>query len=142
VPDYPSTATVSSKTLDDGTKVVTLAGEFDLANVAAVRLRLNDLLAGDRGNLVVDMSGVSLVDSTMLSTLVSAARRAKRGDRGLVLVQPSRNVWRAFTITGLDRVFVACGDMRSALARLARDTRPPEVPRVRPDPLAERPPAA
>ena len=128
-------ATVSSETSADGVKVVTLRGAFDLANVAAVRHRLDDLLERGRNDAVLDMSEVSLVDSTMLSTLVAAGNRAKRNGRQLVLVRPGDGPWRTFTVTGLDRAFAFEPDLASARARVAAARTP-----VRPAPPPEDPP--
>jgi anti-sigma B factor antagonist len=142
VSQYVTQASVSSQTTAGGTKVVTLDGEFDLGNVAAVRHRLNGLLESEAWNVVVDLRGVSIVDSTMLSTLISASRRAEQNDRRLVLVRPNDSVWRTFTVTGLDSVFPAYADLREALASLPPEHVAPDLPRPLRDPSSDEPSAA
>jgi anti-anti-sigma factor len=142
VSHYIAPATVSSQTLSGDTKLVTLNGEFDLGNVAAVRNRLNGLLEFASWDVIVDLRGVSIVDSTMLSTLISASRRAKQNDRRLVLVRPNDSVWRTFMVTGLDNVFPAYGDLREALASLPPERAVLDLPGPVHDPAPDRPPAA
>ena len=139
---YPHPTTVSSQTLGVRTRLITLDGEFDLANVAAVRTRLDYLLGVGGFNVIIDLRGVSLVDSTMLSTLISGSRRAETNDRRLVLVRPNHNVWKTFTVTGLDSIFPAYGDLREALASLPPERAVPDLPRHEPDPPPDLPSAA
>jgi anti-sigma B factor antagonist len=142
VTQYVAPATVSSQTLGVRTRLITLDGEFDLANVAAVRTRLDYLLGAGGFNVIIDLRGVSLVDSTMLSTLISGSRRAESNDRRLVLVRPNDTVWRTFTITGLDSVFPAYADLREALASLPPEPAAPDLPGPVFDSTPDHPPAA
>ena len=101
------------------TTIVTLDGDFDLANVSALRHRLSDMLTAPRQDIVVDLRGVHFADSTMLSTLLAARGRAEMRQQRLVLVRPNDNVWKAFAITGLDNVFTAFDDLAQARMYLA-----------------------
>ena len=58
----------------DGAVVVRLAGELDLYNAHAVRDQL--LAAAERGpeRLVVDLSGLTFIDSTGLGVLIEARK--------------------------------------------------------------------
>jgi anti-sigma B factor antagonist len=112
-------ASANSDQTADGTSIVTLDGDFDLANVSAVRHRLSDMLNLADHDIVVDLRGVHFADSTMLSTLIAALRRAEAHKQRLVLVRPNENVWKAFTITGLDKVFETFDDLARATAYLA-----------------------
>jgi len=52
--------------------------------------------------LVIDLAGLSFIDSTGLSVLLRASERARRQDRRLVVVRPPRPALRAFTLTKVD----------------------------------------
>lgn len=73
--------------------VVHLDGELDLANAA----RLEEAISLGAGRAVaVEMSGVTLVDSTGLRVLLDASRRR---DAVFCLVDPSREVRRMLELT-------------------------------------------
>ena len=57
--------------------VVTVEGEFDASNFGRVEETLKTYFLGELGSaLVVDVSGVTFVDSTALRVLVRASREA------------------------------------------------------------------
>jgi anti-sigma B factor antagonist len=84
----------------DGALVV--AGEIDTATAPAFEAAMADHLL-DHGGLVVDLAAVSFMDSTGLSALVEAQRRAE-GER-IVLRGASPMIRRLLEITGLHDVF-------------------------------------
>ena len=112
-------ATASSEQVADATTVVTLDGDFDLANVAATRHRLTDMLAVTGHDVIVDLRGVTFADSTLLSTLIAALRRAEAHRRQVVLIRPNEHVWKAFSITGVDKVFTGFANLAQARTYLA-----------------------
>lgn len=89
----------------NGTVVLSIEGEVDVATAPELRERL--LSVADRGYTlaVVDLSKVSFVDSTALGVLVSGAKRLRGagGDLRLVVTQP--RISKVFEITGLTDVF-------------------------------------
>jgi anti-sigma B factor antagonist len=52
--------------------------------------------------LVIDLTGLSFIDSTGLSVLLGASERARRQDRRLVVVRPPLPALRVFTLTKVD----------------------------------------
>lgn len=88
-----------------GAVVVGVFGELDCATAAILEQRMEDLLEA-QGNLtvVIDLSGMTFVDSSGLSVLVTAFRHLR--DRGgeLLLRHPSASTRKVFEITGLSRV--------------------------------------
>lgn len=87
----------------DGDLVV-LAGRLDARGAAPARDALHAALAGGSGRLVVDLSGVELLDATGLGVLVGAHRRARLDGRELVLRDAPPRVARLLSVTRLDRV--------------------------------------
>lgn len=77
-----------------------LTGEIDLANAAEVEQALRRIEATDAEVIVVDLAGVSFIDSSGIRVLVAAAARARGGDR-LVLARPTRAVLRVLRIAGV-----------------------------------------
>ena len=85
----------------DGTVLVRVAGELDLATVDTLNAALAALPPGD---VVLDLTGLAFADSTGLRALVIEQERlAGTGDR-LVVVHAKAAVRRTLEISGLDQV--------------------------------------
>lgn len=104
--------------------ILTMPGEVDLANQAAVADRL--LGALDYCGLVVaDMTGTSLCDCSGMRMLRDAQAHARAGGSALrIVIPPGSAVTRALAILGMDRIlapYASVGDALSArpVARFA-----------------------
>ena len=89
---------------NDGYVVVSLAGELDLYNAAAVREALLECCAESPERLIVDLSDVKFIDSTALGVLIEARTRLANR-RGFLLAAPGLETRRALEVSGLDRHF-------------------------------------
>ena len=90
-----------------GVAVIRVHGEHDVATAPALRAVVQDAIAGATP-VVVDLSGATFIDSSVLSVLLSGLRRSREADRGYVLVLPAEDgapVRRIFEVTGLIPVF-------------------------------------
>lgn len=83
---------------------IALSGRLDVSAVADVRQALHDAIDRGTGDLVVDISGVELVDATGLGVLLGADRRAKQAGRRVVLRDAGPRVRRILRVTRLHRV--------------------------------------
>lgn len=83
---------------------VLLTGRLDVRGAAVARDALHRALAGGDGELVVDLSGVELLDVIGLGVLVDVHRRARLAGRRLVLRGAPPRVARLLAATRLDRV--------------------------------------
>jgi anti-sigma B factor antagonist len=108
--------TVTALTAPDGTVIVTLAGDLDIASAPAARERLLSLLRPGACRLVIDMSAVQYTDASGLAVLVSTKRRAilLGGELRLAALQPE--VVRVLTATGLSRHLAAYPTVQAAVA--------------------------
>ncbi len=90
--------------------IVRPRGELDLDTVETLRATLDGIGSGER--LVLDLRGLSFMDSTGLHLLVTLHRRAQRDGWHLTLVAPAAPVDRAIQLCGLDQElpFVAAVD--------------------------------
>ncbi|MFJ8330183.1 STAS domain-containing protein [Streptomyces sp. NPDC094437] len=89
----------------DGTTVVTLRGEIDLAAADPLVPRLDALTSGPQPDLVIDLRPVSFMDCAGLRVLCRTRNRVlARGGR-LRLVTDGKNVVRLLRATGLGRAF-------------------------------------
>lgn len=91
---------------DDGDwSVLVVRGEVDVFTAPKLRERIIELIEKGRHDIVVDLAGVSFMDSTGLGILVGCLKRVKEREGSLALAGPQRPVMRVLTITGLSRVF-------------------------------------
>jgi anti-sigma B factor antagonist len=84
--------------------VLQLIGELDIGSAPALRQRLVELLTSD-GDVVVDLSGLTFMDSSGISVLIVAHKRARDQGRKLTLRQPRGAVAKVLAISGTDQVF-------------------------------------
>jgi anti-sigma B factor antagonist len=108
----------------DGVTLVVLGGELDIYTVAGFRQYLEGIDAST-SPLVIDLTDVSLLDSSGLGALVSLLNRVRAGDGRLGLICPHRRLRRVFEITGLRRAFTFGDDLEGVLAGLAEDPASP-----------------
>ncbi|MCC2335534.1 STAS domain-containing protein [Cellulomonas sp. zg-Y766] len=102
---------------DVGTRaVVHVAGEIDVSSAVRLRERLSLLIAEQHTDLVVDLTGVTFMDSTGLGLLVGTLKRVRIAGGRLVLVVASERLLKVFRITGLTQVFTIHDTLEAALA--------------------------
>ena len=102
----------------DDLVIVTLGGELDIYSAAGFRADL-DAIDTTGATLVVDLTDVTLLDSSGLGALVGLLKRARASRGRMGLVCPQRRLRRVFEVTGLRREFVFADDLptlRTALA--------------------------
>lgn len=79
-----------------------LTGELDLANAGDVEQELLRIEGTDAGTILLDLTGLTFVDSTGLRLLITAhARTREDGDR-LALLRPPAHIMRILRIAGID----------------------------------------
>lgn len=93
-------------TTNPASTLVLLSGRLDVTTVADVRVALHAAVDAGSGPLVLDLSGVGVVDATGLGVLVGTHRRAGRAGRALVLRDVSARLGRLLKRSRLDRVLV------------------------------------
>lgn len=98
--------------------VVAAGGELDLYTSERLRERLADALERGGRQLLVDLTGVTFMDSTALGVLVEAAKALKSSGGQLVVVADDRRVTRVIEITGLERVLRIESSLPEAVQQL------------------------
>jgi anti-anti-sigma factor len=86
----------------DDVAIVQPRGELDLATATPLRAALDGIESAER--VVLDLRGLSFIDSTGLDLLVALHQRAQRDRFELTLVSPGAPVDRAIQLCGLDQV--------------------------------------
>ena len=69
-------------------------------------------------NAVVDFTGVRAVNSSTLARLIKVRRQMNAGSGRLILCGMNDQVWGAFLVTNLDKLFEVSNSVAMALATL------------------------
>jgi anti-anti-sigma factor len=87
---------------EEGTQRVVLTGELDVSTVPAFNKRMSELHHNGFHSVVLDLSGVTFMDSTGLSAILVTEMHARmRGQRFRVVEGPP-HVNELFRLTGVD----------------------------------------
>jgi anti-anti-sigma factor len=98
--------------------VVILGGELDIYTVAGFRRDIESIEPGEKP-VAIDLTDVTLIDSSGLGALVSLLNRVRTTDGRIGLICPHRRLRRVFEIAGLRRAFVFADDLPTLRAALA-----------------------
>jgi anti-sigma B factor antagonist len=88
----------------DGTSVLAVNGELDLASAALFRERVGEALGTGARDLVIDLTDVEFIDSSGLGALLWAQHRAQAVGGDLHAVHCCPPVERAFALAGLTQL--------------------------------------
>jgi anti-sigma B factor antagonist len=102
----------------DGLGLLTLTGEVDLYTAPRFKDDLVALIESDVAAVVIDLSGVTFIDSTALGVIISGVKRLHEHDGRLAIVAGSRPVVRILDITGLNKVLTIFDTKEAAFAGL------------------------
>lgn len=97
-----------------GRIVVAFEGDVDLETSPAARKVLLDCL-GQKRPIVVDMGGVSYIDSSGVASLVEAFQGARKAGLGFALAAVSEAAMRVLHLARLDKVFTIHASVEDAL---------------------------
>jgi anti-sigma B factor antagonist len=107
---------LSAAVLDGDVYVVSVAGELDLHTAGDLGAELDDVLGRGPRRLVVDLAGVTFLDSTALGVLASAAKRARTVGARAIVVADDPHTTKVFRITALDRILEVRRTLAEAVA--------------------------
>ncbi len=96
--------------------VIDLSGQIDMNNVMELRGALLESLHDNPEALIVNMKGVSFMDSSGLATLVEGLQLCKKRNRRLILAALQPQVKNVFEIARLDKLFSIVASEEEALA--------------------------
>lgn len=84
----------------DGTLHLRPQGDLDLIAAWQVEKALSDLDPGETSAVIMDLRGLSFIDSTGLQTLTRASQRARELDIAFTVVRAPAKMDRVFELTG------------------------------------------
>ena len=93
--------------------VIAVSGEIDVATAPQLRECLHRVIAQGDATIVLDLLGVTFLDSTALGVLVGALKRCRELGGELHVVVADSRIMKIFEITGLTNVFTIADSLQS-----------------------------
>lgn len=106
---------VQTRQADNGVTVLAPTGRLDVAGAPALKDAINEVAKNGPTRLVIDMEGVSFVDSTGLGSVIAALKQVRTNQGELRLAAPNQQVRVVLELTTLDRVFPYYATVEEAL---------------------------
>jgi len=85
----------------NGTRVVVATGEIDIASSPGLWVALSEAIAAGQGEVIVDLSGVTFIDSQGLNVLLRAYKALSPEGRELCLRSPRPQARKALEVSGV-----------------------------------------
>lgn len=82
-----------------------LEGEFDIFNAQEARVQILEQYEKEKGDIVLDFSNVSFMDSTGLGVLISLQKTVEEDEHAIKIINVDNKIKKIFVITELDKVF-------------------------------------
>ena len=95
---------VTRESLHDGGWLMVLRGVVDLFTAPELKNALAEALASAPNRIVVDLRGVTVLDSSGLAAIVGAHRRLAKSGGTVDVVVGDRGTALKFKVTGLDQL--------------------------------------
>ena len=100
----------------EGVALVELVGELDVVSVEEFSVCMSDLRGGGRSHVVIDVAGITFIDSSGINALVRSVRSVEARGGTAVIAAPSAVAQRVFAITLLPQIVPVEQDRPTALA--------------------------
>lgn len=96
-----------------------IKGEMDLASADKIRAEVDECLKeGELRHLVLDLSGVTFIDSSGIGVILGRYRKLAEGGGKLAILKPQPQVRRVLDIAGLSRLTPYYRNEKEALNEL------------------------
>ena len=89
----------------DGGATVRVRGELDIATADQAYAYLRDVVDGQHGTVLINLSELTFCDAAGLGVLARVAGHARRSGRSLKLTAARPSLIRIMNITGMDEAF-------------------------------------
>jgi anti-anti-sigma factor len=121
----PPTAHASEGSLEvavegpaDGVGLVRLRGRLDMLSAGEVQQQLAETVAAGRAKLVVDLTGVTFLDSSGLGALIGGLKAARLAGGDLRIAGAGQQALTVLALTSLDRVMRPYSTVEEAMTGL------------------------
>ena len=100
---------------DEHVAVLHLKGELDGSNYKDLQAKVDEIIAGNTNQIIIDMSGLSFMGSAGLRALHTTAKSTQEKGGSVKLVKPSDAAQRVLKTLGFDQFFEVFDELESAI---------------------------
>mgnify|MGYP002633808041 CR=1 FL=1 len=98
--------------------IISVEGEIDMFSSPNLRDKLLPFFDKRIKGIIVDLAGVSFMDSSGIATLVEGLQWSRKTDKAFVLTGLGTNVMNSLSLTKLNNVFTIKSNMDDAYKKL------------------------
>lgn len=98
--------------------IITVEGEVDMFTSPSLRDKLVPLFEKGVKGIIVDLKGVSFMDSSGIATMVEGLQWSKKDNKAFILTSLGETVMNALSLTKLEKVFTIKTDKDDAYNEL------------------------
>lgn len=96
--------------------VVELSGEIDVSCAPQLKDLLQGLVDDGKNQLLIDLAGVSFMDSTALGILINAFKRNQQAGGDIKFANPQDELRKVFSLTQTDKIFSIFDSVKDGLS--------------------------
>jgi len=85
--------------------ILDISGEIDLYNAPEIKDAINKLIEQKKYNVIINLKGVSYIDSSGIGALISSLSNLKKYQGGLKIINVFASVKKVFELTKLTSFF-------------------------------------
>ncbi len=95
--------------------VLAVSGEIDIYTAPLFKQAVVNLVSDGNSSVVIDLTGVTFMDSSGFGTLLGATRRLRPAGGGLYLAGPNSTIQRMLRLTRLDSIMQTFPTVQAAV---------------------------
>jgi anti-sigma B factor antagonist len=107
--------------------VLSVTGEIDIYTAPLFKQAVVNLVSEGNNNVIIDLSGVSFMDSSGFGTLLGATRRLRPTGGGLHLTGANSTIQRMLRLTRLDTIMRSYDSPEDAARAVQEEQRAAEL---------------
>ncbi len=88
-----------------GIIILNISGEIDLYNAPEIKDTIGKLISEDKFKVVLNLAGVSYIDSSGIGALISSLSNLKKQKGGMKIINVTGSVRKVFELTKLTTFF-------------------------------------
>ena len=106
---------------NQGVSILVMAGQLVVGADEQFREAIDTLLAADRVQILLDLTGVDYIDSAGIGELVASHRTVERFGGALKILRPGDRILETLTLTQLLPIFEVFHDEDEAVASFVKE---------------------
>lgn len=96
--------------------VIELSGEIDVSCAPQLKDLLQGLVDDGKNRLLINLAGVSFMDSTALGIFINASKRNQQAGGAIKFANPQNELRKVFSLTQTDKIFSIFDSVKDGLS--------------------------